>query len=52
MIMNWFIGRITEGGSYTPALITITASVVIAVLAILILIKKVKLVINEENNIN
>ena len=48
MIMNWFIGRITEGGSYIPALITITASVVIAVLAILILIKKVKLVINEK----
>ncbi|WP_298893431.1 MFS transporter [uncultured Psychroserpens sp.] len=49
MIMNWFIGRITEGGSYTPALITITLSVVLAVLAVLILIKKVKLVINEEN---
>ncbi|WP_299272441.1 MFS transporter [uncultured Psychroserpens sp.] len=52
MIMNWFIGRITEGGSYTPALITITASVVLAVFAVLILIKKVKLVINEENEIN
>ena len=48
MIMNWFIGRITEGGSYTPALITITASVVIAVLAILFLIKKVQLVITPE----
>ncbi|MDT0558948.1 MFS transporter [Ichthyenterobacterium sp. W332] len=48
MIMNSFIGRITEGGSYTPALITITASVVLAVLAVLLLIKKVKLVINED----
>jgi ACS family hexuronate transporter-like MFS transporter len=48
IIMNWFIGRITEGGSYTPALITITASVVLAVLAILFLIRKVGLVINEE----
>lgn len=48
IIMNWFIGRITEGGSYTPALIVITASVVLAVLSIFFLIKKVKLVINEE----
>lgn len=48
IIMNWFIGRITEGGSYTPALITITASVVLAVLAILLLIRKVGLVINKE----
>ena len=47
MIMNWFIGRITEGGSYTPAFIAITVSVVLAVLAVLFLIKKVKLVINE-----
>jgi len=45
MIMNWFIGRITEGGSYTPAFIAITASVFLAVLAILFLIKKVQLVI-------
>ena len=44
MIMNWFVGRITEGGSYTPALIVITASVVLAVLAILVLIRKVQLV--------
>ncbi len=49
MIMNWFIGRITEGGSYIPAFIAITVSVVIAVLAVFILIKKVQLVINEEN---
>lgn len=49
MIMNWFIGRITEGGSYIPALITITVSVVLAVLAIFFLIRKVGLVINEEN---
>ena len=47
MIMNWFIGRITEGGSYTPALITITASVVLAVLSILFLIRKVELVIKK-----
>ena len=52
MIMNWFIGRITEGGSYTPALITITVSVVLAVLAVLILIRKVKFVINEKSEIN
>ncbi|MDA9335722.1 MFS transporter [Flavobacteriaceae bacterium] len=45
MIMNWFIGRITEGGSYTPAFLAITASVFLAVLAILFLIKKVQLVI-------
>jgi len=49
MIMNWFIGRITEGGSYTPALITITASVVLAVVAIFLLINKVKLVVSKEN---
>jgi ACS family hexuronate transporter-like MFS transporter len=47
MIMNWFIGRITEGGSYTPAFVAITVSVVLAVLAVLFLIKKVKLVIDE-----
>ena len=49
IIMNWFIGRITEGGSYTPAFIVITVSVVLAVLAVLFLINKVQLVINEEN---
>ena len=47
IIMNWFIGRITEGGSYVPAFIAITLSVVLSVLAVLFLIKKVKLVINE-----
>nr|WP_321232025.1 MFS transporter [uncultured Psychroserpens sp.] len=47
IIMNWFIGRITEGGSYTPAFIAITVSVVLAVLAVLFLIRKVKLVISE-----
>ena len=49
IIMNWFIGRITEGGSYTPAFVAITVSVVLAVMSILFLIKKVRLVINEEN---
>jgi len=49
MIMNWFIGRITEGGSYTPAFIAITFSVVLAVLAVLFLIKKIQLVITPEN---
>lgn len=50
IIMNWFIGRITEGGSYIPAFVAITVSVVLAVLAVLFLIKKVGLVIKEENN--
>ncbi|MBC2844135.1 MFS transporter [Winogradskyella flava] len=44
MIMNWFIGRITEGGSYTPAFVAITISVVLAVLVIFIFIRKVGLV--------
>jgi len=48
IIMNWFIGRITEGGSYVPAFIAITISVVLAVLAVLFLIRKVGLVIKEE----
>jgi ACS family hexuronate transporter-like MFS transporter len=48
IIMNWFIGRITEGGSYTPAFVVITVSVVLAVLAVLLLIRKVGLVIKEE----
>ena len=48
IIMNWFIGRITEGGSYVPAFIAITVSVVLAVLAILFLIRKVGLVISDE----
>lgn len=48
MIMNWFIGNITKGGSYTPAFIAITLSVVLAVLSIFFLIRKVKLV-NTKN---
>lgn len=48
IIMNWFIGKITNGGSYTPAFIAITISVVLAVLAIFILINKVKLVIENK----
>lgn len=44
IIMNWFIGSITKGGSYTPAFIAITVSVVLAVLSIFFLIKKVRLV--------
>ncbi len=50
IIMNWFIGRITEGGSYTPAFIAITVSVLLAVLSIFFLIKKVGLVLKKENN--
>lgn len=49
IIMNWFIGRITEGGSYTPAFIAITVSVVLSVLAVFILIRKVQLVENTQN---
>jgi ACS family hexuronate transporter-like MFS transporter len=48
IIMNWFIGRITQGGSYTPAFIAITVSVILSVLSIFILIKKIKLVESEE----
>ena len=50
IIMNWFIGRITdtEGGTYTPAFIAITISVILAVLSILFLIKKVGLVIETK----
>ena len=50
IIMNWFIGKITAGGSYTPAFIAITVSVVLSVFAIFILINKVKLVIEPKNN--
>ena len=46
MIMNWFIGQITKGGSYTPAFIAITISVVLAVFVIFFFIKKVRLVDN------
>ncbi|PIA81167.1 MFS transporter [Gaetbulibacter sp. 4G1] len=49
IIMNWFIGSITKGGSYTPAFIAITLSVVLAVLSILFLIKKVRLVVSTKN---
>jgi MFS transporter, ACS family, hexuronate transporter len=44
MIMNWFIGQITNGGSYNPAFITITISVALGVLSIFFFIRKVKLV--------
>ncbi|MDA9576088.1 MFS transporter [Flavobacteriaceae bacterium] len=47
MLMNWFIGRITEGESYSPAFIAITISVVLAVVSVMVLIRKVKLVINN-----
>lgn len=46
IIMNWFIGRITQGESYTPAFIAITVSVGLGVLAIFFFIRKVKLVEN------
>lgn len=50
IIMNWFIGRITGDGSYTPAFIVITISVVLAVLSIFFLIRKIKLVeVKTEN---
>ena len=48
IIMNWFIGKITEGGSYTPAFIAITLSVVLAVVSIFLFINKVKLVIEKK----
>jgi ACS family hexuronate transporter-like MFS transporter len=47
MIMNWFIGQITKGGSYIPAFIAITICVGLGVLAIFLLIKRVKLVDNS-----
>ncbi|MCH3882304.1 MULTISPECIES: MFS transporter [Tenacibaculum] len=49
IIMNWFIGRITdtEGGTYTPAFVAITISVVLAVLSVLFLIRKVGKVVKE-----
>lgn len=47
IIMNWFIGNITKGGSYTPAFIAITLSVVLAVISIFFLIRKVGLVKTE-----
>lgn len=42
MIMNWFIGKITTDGSYTPAFIAITISVLLGVLSIFVLIKKIE----------
>lgn len=51
MIMNWFIGQITTGGSYTPAFVAITISVCLAVGALFILIKNVRLVLDNSNNI-
>ncbi len=51
IIMNWFIGTITKGGSYTPAFVAITVSVVLAVLAIFILIRKIKLVDTTIDNL-
>ncbi len=47
IIMNWFIGNITKGGSYTPAFIAITLSVVLAVMSIFFFIRKVGLVKTE-----
>ncbi|WP_309477269.1 hypothetical protein [Tenacibaculum aquimarinum] len=40
--MNWFIGKITGGGSYTPAFIAITISVILGVLSIFVLIRKIE----------
>lgn len=51
IIMNWFIGTITKGGSYTPAFIAITVSVVLAVISIYFFIRKVGLVENTENKL-
>ena len=48
MIMNWFIGQITNKGAYVPAFVAITISVIIAVLVIFLLIRKVRLV--DESN--
>ena len=50
ILMNWFIGRITEGGSYAPAFIAITISVVLAVFAVFFFIRKVQLVLPPEQN--
>lgn len=44
MIMNWFIGQITKGGSYTPAFVAITISVALGVMVIFLFIRNVKLV--------
>ncbi|WP_296633668.1 MFS transporter [Polaribacter sp.] len=42
MIMNWFIGQITKDGSYTPAFIAITLSVILGVLSIFFFIRKIE----------
>ncbi|MDX6745369.1 MFS transporter [Polaribacter sp. PL03] len=42
IIMNWFIGKITTEGSYTPAFIAITISVLLGVLSIFVLIRKIE----------
>jgi ACS family hexuronate transporter-like MFS transporter len=42
IIMNWFIGQITAGGSYTPAFIAICISVTLGVLSIFFFIKKIQ----------
>ena len=42
MIMNWFIGQITKDGSYTPAFIVITLSVILGVLSIFFFIRKIE----------
>jgi len=42
MIMNWFIGQITSGGSYIPAFIAICISVLLGVLSIFFFIKKIE----------
>ncbi|MDB9732403.1 MFS transporter [Polaribacter sp.] len=42
MIMNWFIGKITTEGSYTPAFIAITISVILGVLSIFVFIKNIE----------
>ncbi|WP_430410211.1 MFS transporter [Kordia sp.] len=41
MIMNWFIGQITAGGSYIPAFIAICVSVILGVIAVFVLIKNI-----------
>lgn len=42
MIMNWFIGKITIEGSYTPAFIAISLSVILGVLSIFVFIKNIE----------
>lgn len=41
MIMNWFIGEITSGGSYIPAFIAICVAVILGVLSIFFFIKNI-----------